>query len=60
MFAEEAKYSKRNIESNWSKYELPPSDEEVLVLLVLLLHILSSFSLSLSTLAFFFSWKKDG
>ena len=51
MFAEEAKYSRRNIESNWSKYELPPSDEEVLVLVVLLLHILSSFSLFLSTFA---------
>ena len=31
MFAEEAKYSRRNIESNWSKYELPPSDEEVIL-----------------------------
>ena len=30
MFASEsAKYAKRVIESNWSKYEMPPSDEEV-------------------------------
>ena len=29
---EAAKYAKRVIESNWSKYELPPSDEEVILI----------------------------
>jgi len=28
MKSESAKYAKRVIESNWSKYEMPPSDEE--------------------------------
>ena len=30
---EAAKYAKRVIESNWSKYEMPPSDEEVILFL---------------------------
>ena len=30
---EAAKYAKRAIESNWSKYEMPPSDEEVIHIL---------------------------